>query len=199
MFIQFIEGAVQDREAAEKIMAKWETDVRPGAIGFLGSTGGFTADGRFAVVARFSSAADAQANGDRPEQSTWWNTFAATLDGEPAFLDCDEVTTFGEGGSDKAGFVQIITGRGTDKKRLIEIDDQMSAATEGQRPDVIGGINAWSGDTFIQTIYFTSEAEARANEAKGFEGDAKALMEEMMSLGQDVRFIDIQQPRLVSP
>ena len=35
------------------------------------------------------------------------------------------------------------------------------------RPDVLGGIVAWPGDgTFIQTVYFTSEAEARANEKR---------------------------------
>jgi hypothetical protein len=68
------------------------------------------------------------------------------------------------------------------------------------RPDVIGGVVAWPGDgTFIQTIYFTSEAEARANEGKQPATDEeRAAWERMGSAMQVDSYIDIADPWLFS-
>jgi len=62
---------------------RWRADVRPGAIGFLGSTVGVADDGRFYAFARFVDAASANANSDRPEQSAWWADTAQLFAGEP--------------------------------------------------------------------------------------------------------------------
>ena len=46
MFVQIIQGKVHDRELRQRQMERWLTDLRPGATGYLGHTGGITADGR---------------------------------------------------------------------------------------------------------------------------------------------------------
>src|SRR5687768_9173453 len=73
-------------------------------------------------------------------------------------------STAGAGGSDDAGFVQVIKGR-ADRAALAPVAAETDELLSRTRPDVLGGIVAWPGDgTFIQTVYFSSEAEARANE-----------------------------------
>ena len=42
MFIQVIEGRVRDAGALQKQEVEWHQEVEPGAIGYLGSTGGVT-------------------------------------------------------------------------------------------------------------------------------------------------------------
>ena len=42
MFVQVIEGRVSDRDGLRRQMDKWESELRPGATGFLGSTAGVT-------------------------------------------------------------------------------------------------------------------------------------------------------------
>ena len=73
-----------------------------------------------------------------------------------------------------------------------------SSAASG--PDVIGGTAAWPGDgTFVQTVYFTSEAEARANESAAPTSDQdRADAERVMSLMQVDRYIDLSDPILYS-
>jgi hypothetical protein len=44
-------------------------EVADGAIGWLGSTGGVTDDGRLVALVRFESAEAAQQSSDRPEQT----------------------------------------------------------------------------------------------------------------------------------
>lgn len=199
MFVQVIQARVKDEAAAEAAMQAWERDLKPSAKGWLGTTRGRTADGQWVTVVRFASEADARANSARPEQSTWWEGFSKTLAGEATFFDANEVDTFGKGGSDDAGFVQIMKGRATDKARMKEIDKKMESATGDWRPDVIGGITAWNGDDFATVIYFTSEAEARKGEAASVDGEMKVLMDEMGSLMGDVTFIDLTEPQLTSP
>ncbi len=199
MFIQVIQARVKDAAGVEAAVQRWQQDLKPGATGWLGVTRGITKDNELVTVVRFDNEQNARANSDRPEQGAWWNEMAKNLEGDATFFDSSEVDTFGKGGSDQAGFVQIITGAAKDKKRFKELDQEMDSAMEGQRPDVIGGTTAWSGNKFVSVIYFTNEKEARTNEAKGVEGDAKALMEEWQSLMEDVRFLDLNDPKMESP
>ena len=43
MFLQVIEGQVRDADVLKSQMEAWKSDVKPGAIGFLGSTSGIAA------------------------------------------------------------------------------------------------------------------------------------------------------------
>lgn len=72
MFVQVIQGRTSDAEGTRSAMDRWMQDLRPGSIGWLGSTVGVADDGRFVAVARFESAEAADRNSERPEQSRWW-------------------------------------------------------------------------------------------------------------------------------
>jgi hypothetical protein len=200
MFVQVIQGRVKDAAGIDAAVKLWQEKLKPGAKGWLGTTSGITKDNESVAVVRFDTEANARANSERPEQTAWWkNEMSKNFEGEPTFFESGEVDTFGKGGSDKAGFVQIMKGTTKDKARAKELDAEMEAAnSQEQRPDVIGGITAWQGDDFVTVIYFTSEKEARAGEAKGFEGDVKAAVEEMQAITADLKFIDLTEPKLIS-
>ena len=59
MFVQIITGTTRDAEAFIVQGAPWNTELRPGATGFLGSTAGVGADGTVVVLARFADEAAA--------------------------------------------------------------------------------------------------------------------------------------------
>jgi hypothetical protein len=201
MFIQVIEGKTSDPQGLREQGDRWRAEVAPGAQGYLGSTGGIAEDGTVIHLVRFEDEAAAQANSDRPEQTAWWNEMQNFYDGEPTFRNCTEVDTSLAGGSDDAGFVQVMHGRCPDKARLRELEKQFEGEMAEQRPDVIGSTRAWDGDHFTEAIYFTSEAEAREGEKKMSEGpDAGgAEMEEYMGLFQDLTYVDLKDPILWSP
>jgi len=194
-----MEGRVGNLDGLQAQLAAWMRDLQPGADGWLGTTAGVTADGTFIAVTRFESQEAAQANSNRPEQGAWWEKTAATFDGDVAFTDCPDVDTFGAGGSDDAGFVQIMIGR-ADRAAILPLADELDAVLRRMRPDVIGGTAAWPGDgTFVQTVYFTSEGEARANEsAEPMSDQDRSDAERLMSLMQVDRYIDLPNPMLYS-
>ena len=199
MFVQVIQGQTSDVGAMRVQIEAWERDVKPGAIGFLGSTGGVTEDGDFITAARFDSEASASANSDRAEQSAWWEETSKLFNGEPTFYDCTDVDEFGGGGSDDAGFVQVIQGYAKDKEKMKEMGRQMEQdqSMQERRPDVIGGLVAWGpNDGFSQFIYFTSEEEARKGEQAGAEDEGGPDWSDMVT---DVKFLDLKDPWLSSP
>jgi hypothetical protein len=199
MFVQVMEGRVRDAEGLRSQIDKWRADLAPGAKGFLGTTAGATADGNFIALVRFESEEAAMANSQRPEQGEWWAATSSLFDGDVTFTNCPDVDTFGAGGSDDAGFVQVMKGR-ADRAALTALAAETDALLQRSRPDVIGGLVAWPGDgTFIQTVYFTSEAEARANEGKEPETDEeREAWARMGSAMQVDTFIDISDPWLHS-
>jgi hypothetical protein len=166
VFIQVIQGKVADADLLRRQDDAWMQDLKPGAKGYLGYTGGVTPDGRSIGLARFESKEAAEANSQRPEQGAWWNETAKGYDGEPTFFDCAEVDTMVGGGSNDAGFVQIIQGRAKDPDALRSRAAEMEAELRKERPDVLGMVVAWHGDGggFTQAVYFTSEAETRQKE-----------------------------------
>ncbi|MDP1806699.1 MAG: hypothetical protein Q8K72_16090 [Acidimicrobiales bacterium] len=199
MFVQVMEGRVGDVEGLRAQVDRWRAELAPGANGFLGTTAGVTGDGNVIALVRFESEEAARANSDRPEQGEWWAATSGLYEGDVTFTDCPDADTFGAGGSDDAGFVQVIKGR-ADRAALASIAAETDEILQRTRPDVLGGIVAWPGDgTFIQTVYFTSEAEARANEKREPATDEeREAWERMSSLMQMDAFIDISEPWLHS-
>ena len=118
MFIQVIEGKVKDADLLRRQNDRWLAELKPGTKGYLGSTGGVTPDGRSIFLARFESEDAARANSERPEQGAWWNETAKAYDGEPTFHDCREADTMFGGGSNDAGFVQVIQGKAKDQAAM---------------------------------------------------------------------------------
>ena len=196
MFVQVIEGRVADREGLRRQMEKWMTDLRPGATGFLGSTGGVTEDGKGIAFARFESAAAARANSDRPEQGAWWSESEKCYSGDVTFTESEDTETFLGGGSNDAGFVQIMRGT-ADRGELHAMDAVFEQAAGSWRPDLIGVFRVWTGpDSYTDVGYFTSEAEAREGEKKEPPPELAEQMGQFEQLMSSVEFIDLKDPWL---
>ncbi len=198
--IQVIQGRTNAGAELRRQFERWAEEVGPGATGYLGSTGGVADDGTFIALARFEDEDSARANSDRPEQGAWWDETAKYFDGDVTFRDCTDVDVTLGGGSDDAGFVQVMQGRVPDRERLQGLEEEFLPRLTELRPDVIGSVRAWDGDRFTEAIYFTSEAEAREGESATTSGDQRPEdFEEYMSLMEDVTYIDLKAPLLLSP
>ncbi len=195
MFMQIIQGRITDPAAARELMDRWQRDLEPGAVGYLGSTHGITDDGMLVAVVRFESAEAARRNSARAGQAAWWQEMERCFAGPISFHDCEDVQLLLGGGSDEAGFVQVIQGRVRDRDRLHALVEQSQDVVAKVRPDVIGATIAID-DTgfFTETIAFTSEQQARAAEQQDMPADAAQLLDEEMALLDDVRFLDLHQP-----
>jgi hypothetical protein len=201
MFVQVIQGKVSDADAVRKHLETWKAEVSPGATGWLGSTGGVTADGRLVALVRFDSAEAAAANSARPEQGAWWQGMAGLFDGEPEFHDSTSVTLDTPGDPSQAGFVQVMQGRTTDPERAAELMTTGDVDTSSYRPEILGSVSAGhDGDQWTMAIYFTSEAEARAGEQKPMPPEMEQMMKEMdaISAGEPTYF-DLTDPWMDAP
>jgi hypothetical protein len=199
MFVQIIEGTAADPEGLRRQMDRWIAELQPGATGYLGSTGGIADDGRAVLVARFASADAARANSDRPEQGQWWAETEKCFDGPVSFVDSTDVESFLAGGSDDAGFVQIMKGTGIDRARMQVIDQLFVQHAPEFRPDLIGAIRAWTGPgNYVEVAYFTSEAAAREGEQRQPPAALAEHFEEFQELMAGVEFIDLPDPMLNS-
>jgi hypothetical protein len=197
MFIQVFQGKTKDAEGLRRQMDRWNSEIRPGAIGYLGSTAGVSDDGEFIAVARFESEDKARQNSDRSEQGEWWAETEKYFDGEVLFHDCNRVETMGKGGSDDAGFVQVIQGHVSDVDAAIALDTRLNENLTKIRPDVIGGTTGYHPNgRYTSTVYFTSEKEAREGEKKmGESEELTAAMSELETLSvEEPKFIDLRDP-----
>ena len=193
MFVQMIRGnaSAEDIRAASD---RWVTGLKPGAIGFLGSTAGATADGAAVLVARFEDRAAAEANSARPEQGEWWSETEKIFDGEPTFHNSEDVDVQFGGGSDDAGFVQVMDGRVADRSRLAEFEAEWDDRLRAARPDLLGSLRIWLDDERCTVVaYFTSEADARAGESSA-DGELAEAMEAYRQVMDVDRFLDLPDP-----
>ena len=197
MFVQVIQAKARDASGLRKQWDRWEKELKPGAEGYLGSTAGVTTGGEFIALARFESEESARRNSDRPEQGAWWEEMSQYLE-DPMFHDCTLVDVVNDGGSDSAGFVQIIQGKTKDVEKARALDRASQEQMREMRPDVIGGIVAWHPENgrFTNSIYFTSEAEARAKEKESLNSpEFEAFMQEWQALSDgEPKYLDITEP-----
>lgn len=200
MFIQAIRGKVGDETALRSALDRWKADLMPNAVGYLGTTAGITDDGTFVAMARFESPDAARANSERSEQGAWWAEMEKCFAGEVDFLDCPNVRTWLDGGSDDAGFVQIMSGRSSDVARLHDMMSSRAEQVREGRPEIIGGLMLDPGDgRWIDVIYFRSEQAAREGEQKEMPEEMRAEMEQVRQLMGEVKYYDLRDPILVSP
>ncbi len=199
MFIQVMQGRCHDVDQLREVTEEWRETLSPGAAGWLGGTYGVTDDGEFVAVVRFESREAAMKNSNRPEQGEWWQRMEACFDGEVTFHDCDNAMLFLDGGSDDAGFVQVIQGRIDDPERFRHFMEQPMDALHEARPEIIGGTIAMEPDGwFTQTVCFRSEEEARAGEQKEMPAEMRREFEESMSHVQDQKYLDLHHPWFTS-
>lgn len=195
MFVQVIQGQVMDVAALRAATMRWREELEPGAEGFLGGTYGVTDDGEFIGVVRFDSQDTARRNSERPEQAAWWETTRKLFDGDIKFHDCPEVVMMLGGGSDDAGFVQVMQGRLTDHDKAITMIRDAENVLARTRPDVMGATIAIEADgSFTETVFFRSEAEARERETAPMPADAQAMMDAQLATMTDLTFHDLRSP-----
>jgi hypothetical protein len=195
VFIQIIQGKCTKQDECRQMADRWLRDVAPGADGWLGATYGFTDDDEFVAVVRFDSREAATANSERAEQGAWWAEMEKLFDGPVEFHDCEDVALLLAGGSDDAGFVQVIRGRtsdpGTLKAMLADAD-----LLHEMRPEILGATLAIEPDgTFTETVAFSDEASARKGEQTQMPDDVRRGLEEAV---QDARYLDLHKPWFAS-
>lgn len=193
MFIQIIQGPCTREDELRALAESWRTEVgEQGDTGFLGGTYGFTDDHQFVGVVRFENREKAMANSQRPEQTAWSERMMALMDGPVTFHDCDDVTLMMDGGSDSAGFVQVIQGKVADMAKLKSMVSMGTETLHRERPEILGGTLAIEPDgTFTETIFFTDEAAARAGEKKEMPAEIADTLQNAM---RDVTYLDLHHP-----
>ena len=187
MFVQVVRGVVTDGAAAFARLDHWRRDLAPDAPGWLGTTAGITADDELVAFVRFASTADARASSDRVEQGMWWAESAVVFAGDVSFDNYEEVTLFGDGGSDAAALVDVVVGR----LHRPNVGPQLAEAlaTKGMElgPSVIGGLVGVHGDGHLtQAIYLADAAD----------GPASGAMNPRALLGSEPRVSELRLLRL---
>jgi len=195
VFIQIIQGQIKNASGVRATMDRWLRELEPGADGWLGGTFGITDGGMLVAVVRFESAEAARRNSDRPEQAVWWKEMEQYFTGAISFHDCRDVVLLAGGGSDDAKFVQVIQGHVRDKDRALALLDQSASMLSEHRPDVIGATIAIDdAGFFTETVSFVSESAARAAERMEMAPEMQKLVDEEMSLLEDVAYLDLRDP-----
>lgn len=189
MFIQVMQSRTSQRDEVKELMAEWVART-PDSPGWLGGTFGFTDDGDFLAVVRFENRELAMANSDDPQTGAFAERLAGLMDAPVEFQDCDDVTVFLAGGSDDAGFVQVIRGRLTDRETVKSVFTSDSDGLQEMRPEIIGGTLAIDDEGgFTQTVAFTDEASAREGEKLEPPEELRDVLDQMMG---DARFYDLR-------
>ncbi len=166
MFVQLIKGHTSDADGLRRQAERWYEDVRPGAVGFLGTTAGIADDGAFVALARFTDEASARANSQRPAQGEWWKGMAKHFDGEVTFRESTDVTLLFDGGSDDAGFVQVMEGAVKDRSAADAfMTPEMAEGLRAARPDLLGAVMRGS-PTGPSSRWPTSRARRRPGRAR---------------------------------
>ncbi len=195
MFIQVLQGRCSDADRLRKQQDLWDRELAPGATGYLGATGGVTDDGTAIAIVRFDSRESAERNSARPEQDAWWRETETCFDGEVEFSDYDDAIELLAGGSDDARFVQVMRGQVKDAAAFRSFSQQPLDQLKEMRPEIIGGTLAIADDgTFTQTMYFTSEAEAREGEKKEMPADVQAEFDRAIGDMGEIAFLDLRDP-----
>ena len=200
MFIQIVTGKVADAAAFEKASEAWERDVRPTTEGYLGGTLGVTADNTFFIAARFTDADTAHKNDNNPAHLAWMEEHSPSMT-DVEFHNCSNVVLLGGGGSDEAGFVQVMVGKVKDRAKFDALNDradEVQKTFETWRDDVFGDVIAVhdEGDGYHDIVYFRSEAEAREQEQTEPPDAVKALMAELEEAAEIVAYLDLSNPTL---
>jgi hypothetical protein len=191
VFIQVIQGKCTRQDELHALMDSWREEGGTNAVGWLGGTYGFTDDDDFIGIVRFESREAAMENSARPETNAFAEKMAALMDGPVEFHDCDDVTMFLDGGSDQAGFVQVIRGKVDDPARMKAMLADTTTLHE-MRPDIIGGTLALEDDgTFTETIAFTDEESARKGEQTEPPEEIRGELESVMA---GAKFYDLHRP-----
>ena len=200
MFIQVIQGRATNPPGIRRDLGRWQRLLAADADGWLGSTTGITDDSWSITVVRFASEAQARRNSDRPEQREWWRDASQHL-ARVAVHDAPKVHTYRDGGSDQAGFVQVIQGHRDDLERMVSLGRDQEEVLAREAPHLLGMTVAEHADRpgdFTQVMYFTSEQDARRFEQEPPAAE-EPVLEQLRSPMTTSRCFDLRDPQLLSP
>jgi hypothetical protein len=201
MFIRVIQGRATNPPGIRRDLGRWQRQLAADADGWLGSTAGITEDGWSITVVRFASEAHARRNSDRSEQREWWRDASQHL-ARVVFHDASKVHTYRDGGSDQAGFVQIIQGHTDHMERMVSLGRDQEEVLAREAPHILGVTVAEHADRpgdFTQIVYFTSEQDARSYDQDAPIEEDEPAQEERRSLMTNLRSFDLRDPQLLSP
>ena len=201
MFIRVIQGRATNPPGIRRDLGRWQRQLGADADGWLGSTAGITEDGWSITVVRFTSQAQARRNSDRPEQREWWRDASQHL-AQVVVHVAAKVHTYGEGGADEAGFVQVIQGHSDDLERMASLGRDQDKVLAQDAPHILGMTVAEHADRpgdFTQTVYYTSEQDARRFEQEPAAEADEPVLERLRSLMTNSRTFDLRDPQLLSP
>jgi hypothetical protein len=93
----------------------------------------------------------------------------------------------------------VITGRVSDFGRVRAVLDGFGDRIREHRPEIIGGTAGADADgRYVQTVYFTSEADARTGERREPPADLETSMSELAEAITELRYLDLHEPMTIS-
>lgn len=193
MFIQMVQGRCDRQDEMRGLVDDW-CGAMADQPGWLGGTYGFTDDGRFVGIVRFENSTVCRNNASTSDAAMWWAGAEALFEGSCEIHESEDVSMMLDGGSDDAGFVQVMRGTvaDADKFRHVMTDTEMTNMLHQARPEIIGATLAMEPDgTFIETVAFTDEASARKGEQTDMPAEMQSEFESAMT---DVEYLDLHHP-----
>ena len=194
MFVHVVRGRARDAAAVREHLDVWLDEHEPETQGWVGTTSGVTADGEFVALVRWESEQVSEVALGRPEQAEWWKGMVGLLDGARV-VSTPDCAPWKGGGSDDAGFVQVMEGRLTSRDAAVRTLVGLRRWEMPSRPDLLGAFIALLPDErYTASFYFTSEAEARAAEQRELPAHETAYLDEWRSILADITYLDLPTP-----
>lgn len=197
MYIQMVQGACTRQDEMRGLVDDWCGRMAD-QPGWLGGTYGFTDDDRFVGVVRYDSRDACATWCARPEAAMLWAGAETMFDSACEIHESEDVSMMFEGGSDDAGFVQVMRGQvgDADFLRAMSTDTEMTTMLHQARPDILGATMLIEDDgSFTETIAFTDESSARTGERQEMPPEMSARMEKAMT---GVEYLDLHHPWFAS-
>jgi len=120
---------------------------------------------------------------------------ATCLAAAPTVLDSADVQLLLAGApAPGAGFVQIMRARVRDRAGWAAADAAAIPLFAAARQDFLGTLRVWQGDLLTVVDSFSSEAQARAGEARGASPEEKPAYDAWFSFLSDVEWHDLTAP-----
>jgi hypothetical protein len=199
MFLQVIRGRVPDRTAMRAEHDAWVSEIGATAPGWLGSTAGITEDDRFICLSRFTSGEALTRLAARADARQWRARTERLFLGPVVTAEFLDVALLLDGGTDDAGFVQVVEGRGADAGRLAALQKELLRCLPDGRPDIVGGLAAVGPDgRFVQAFYFSTEELARAGEHGEQLPEVEEILFDLRELAGRATYHDLRHPWLAS-
>lgn len=103
----------------------------------------------------------------------------------------------GSGDPTAAGFVQVIRATVPDRARFEAVEESLGPAFVAHRPDFLAGYRVWLSDSELVAVdFFSSEAEARAGEAKEMPDELRRGFADWMASLEDVEWLNLPDPNV---